>query len=102
MEQFLHDLRGPLGERILSLAKLNEVLAGPNPTATSQLETVEPLQVMDESRELAPVQGCPTEWSSFLKPGDWLRGNWQDGIFQLSKVVPKEAIPVSSEADAET
>ena len=102
LEQFLHDLRGPLGERILSLAKLNEVLAGPNPTATSQLETVEPLQVMDESKELAPVHGCPTEWSSSLKPGDWLRGNWQDGIFQLSKVVPKEAIPVSSEADAET
>lgn len=54
---------------------------------------VAPVRVSTESEELALVTDLPAALEQWLRPGDWLLGEWMDGRFRATGVLPAESLP---------
>ncbi|MCH2102171.1 MAG: hypothetical protein MK209_09640 [Planctomycetes bacterium] len=52
-----------------------------------------PIRVSTESEELALVTDIPADLEKWLRPGDWLLGEWMDGRFRAARALPIESLP---------
>jgi hypothetical protein len=101
LEEFLKDIRGQLGERLQAIQELNSQLQGTLSTTTTQISNLNPPQVQDDSKVPAPIVGWLKDYAPYLTVGDWVLGKWIEGEFHLAKVIPKEVLPMSSDAEAQ-
>jgi hypothetical protein len=99
----LQDWACPDDERLPAMVEANRVLreSGADWRNRQVLHELDPPSVLAEAGETARVTGLPAEVESKLRIGDLVLGSWRDGHFEAVALVPKEAIPVAAETQAD-
>ncbi|MBT3340938.1 MAG: hypothetical protein HOM34_03395 [Planctomycetes bacterium] len=105
LEEWLETFSDEGLERIRKAVSINSGAATATDGANTQMAKVaeiSPIRVHTQDQDQsASVECVPKEATSLIRVGDLLIGTWRAGSFHMTKYLPKEVLPGSTEQPAE-